>query len=77
MTIRYATIWNDQKPRAAPLEEQASSKAERVEVPMENTAEQTKKSRTAKVGSRKMCSGERLAALLDTHRWTQRRPNKK
>ena len=74
MTIRYATIWNDQRRRVPPLEEEAGS-AQRTNVPMEG-ASLPKKSRAAKGSSRKMCSGERLAALLDTHRWTQRKPKR-
>jgi hypothetical protein len=74
MTIRYATIWNDQRRRSPPLEEEVSS-AQRTNVPMED-ASPPKKTRAAKGNGRKMCSGERLAALLDTHRWTQRKPKR-
>jgi len=73
MTIRYATIWNDQRQRA-PVE--GGGQESRRAVPLENAPAQAKKPRTARGTSRKMCSGERLAALLDTHRWTQRKPKK-
>jgi hypothetical protein len=75
MTIRYATIWNDQRPRSASPEE-GRSVAQRAEVQLENTPARTKKTRAAKGAGRKICSGEQLAALLDTHRWTQRKPKR-
>ena len=75
MTIRYATIWNDKRRRDDPLE-QEGSQAHGAQVPMENAPAPTKKPRTAKVSNRKVCSGERLAALLDTHRWAQRKPKR-
>jgi hypothetical protein len=76
MTIRYATIWNDRRPRATPLAKEGRSEAEQADVPMENAPVQAKKPRAAKGTRRTVCSGERLAALLDTHRWTQRRPKR-
>lgn len=75
MTIRYATIWNDQRRRASPLDEEGGQ-ADGSGVPMENATAPAKKPRSPKGAGRKVCSGERLAVLLDTHRWTQRRPKR-
>jgi len=76
MTIRYATIWNDQRRRPSPLEASEQEEAPKGgrTVRMENapaTAQAAPGSR------RKVCSGERLAALLDTQRWSQRRPKRR
>jgi hypothetical protein len=73
MTIRYAAIWNDQRRRAAPIE---GSTSKRVAIPMENAPVPAKKRKGASGNGRKVCSGEQLAALLDTHRWSQRKPKK-
>jgi hypothetical protein len=73
MTIRYATIWNDQRRRAAAPQEEEGKTSQRNGVPMENAPAQPKKAKAAKASNRKMCSGERLAALLDTHRWAQKK----
>ncbi len=76
MTIRYATIWNDQRRRPAPPDGNGRDESRTAvrAVPMEN-APATEKAATG--NRRKVCSGERLAALLDTQRWTQRRPKRR
>ncbi len=70
MTIRYAAIWNDKRVRPPSGDVDASQRRSRgsspSNVPLENALPSLK-------GKRKVCSAERLAALLDTHRWGQRR----
>jgi len=74
MTIRYAAIWNDKRVRPPSGEVEATQRralgSMGSPVPLENALP------TSPKGKRKVCSAERLAALLDTHRWGQRRPKR-
>jgi hypothetical protein len=72
MTIRYATIWNEHRRESSPF--QGGGRDGDAAIPMENTPAKAKP--VKKSSGRKVCSGEQLAALLDTHRWTQRKPKK-
>jgi hypothetical protein len=72
MTIRYATIWNEHRREAGPY--QGGGSDGDAPIPMENAPAKAKPAK--KSNGRKVCSGEQLAALLDTHRWTQRKPKK-
>jgi hypothetical protein len=73
MTVRYAAIWNDKRARPPSGDVEAAHRhangATGSDVPLENL-QSTK-------AKRKVCSAERLAALLDTHRWGQRRPKRR